>query len=191
MAIFNLTANSAFYAEIWDLAAGNRWNGTAMVAPGTIASSDWATGMTALSELLTSDSGNTGVYAFAAPAGLPKGSYLVAVHSVNTFEPIVNAAALMEFTYDGAAEDASAKAVVGAAISDAALPTAILDLAGAIDGKTLRQSLRYLAALLAGKVSGAGTGTETFMGLEGATNRVQVTVDATGNRSNVVYDPAS
>jgi len=58
-----------------------------------------------------------------------------------------------------------------------------------IDGKSLQQALRYIAAVLAGKVSGAGTGTETFKGLDGSTDRVEVTVDAQGNRTGVSYDP--
>lgn len=56
------------------------------------------------------------------------------------------------------------------------------------DGKTMREVLRIMAAVLAGKVSGAGTGTETFVGLDGATDRVVSTVDASGNRTTVVVD---
>ena len=68
--------------------------------------------------------------------------------------------------------------------------TAKLDEADAIDGKTLRQAMRIMAAMLAGKVDGAGSGVETFTGLDGSTPRVEVTVDASGNRSAVTYDPA-
>lgn len=80
----------------------------------------------------------------------------------------------------------------GVALSSAtmqAIADALLDRASAIDSKTVRQSLRYIAAVLAGKVSGAGTGTETFVGLDGTTERVEVTVDEDGNRSGVEYDP--
>jgi hypothetical protein len=66
---------------------------------------------------------------------------------------------------------------------------ALLDHANAVDGKTLRQSLRIMAAMLAGKVSGAGSGTERFNGLDGSTPRVEVATDAAGNRLNVTYDP--
>ena len=38
----------------------------------------------------------------------------------------------------------------------------LLDFPNAVDGKTLRQALRIMAAVLAGKVSGAGSGTENF-----------------------------
>jgi hypothetical protein len=69
-----------------------------------------------------------------------------------------------------------------------AVADALLDRAGAIEtGKSVRQALRIMAAVLAGKVSGAGTGTETFKGVDGATTRVTVTADASGNRTNVNY----
>lgn len=78
----------------------------------------------------------------------------------------------------------------------AALPTAptatqnadaLLDRASAIDGKTPREALRIIGATTAGKVSGAGTGTEVFVGLDGVTARVTGTVTAAGNRTDVVY----
>src|SRR5690606_1121466 len=46
-----------------------------------------------------------------------------------------------------------------------AIADALLDRANAIDGATPRAALRYIAAVLAGKVTGAGTGIETFYGL--------------------------
>lgn len=55
-------------------------------------------------------------------------------------------------------------------------------------GLTAEEILRIVAAALAGKVSGAGTGTETFVGLDGMTNRIVSTVDDNGNRSSVVVD---
>tara|TARA_Y100000310_G_scaffold328637_1_gene397083 strand:+ start:1751 stop:3136 length:1386 start_codon:yes stop_codon:yes gene_type:complete len=65
---------------------------------------------------------------------------------------------------------------------------ALLDRASAIDGKTPRQALRYIAAGLAGKISGAGTGTEIFVGIDASTTRFTVTTDASGNRTAVTYD---
>jgi hypothetical protein len=69
-----------------------------------------------------------------------------------------------------------------------AVADALLDRADAVEtGKTLRQAMRIVAAVLAGRVSGAGTGTESFKGLDGSTSRVQVTTDPAGNRTNVNY----
>ncbi len=68
-----------------------------------------------------------------------------------------------------------------------AIAAALLDLGNAIDGKTLRQALQIIASVLAGKVSGAGSGSETFRGLDDQHDRVVVTADASGNRTNVTY----
>ncbi|MEN6450365.1 MAG: hypothetical protein ABFC96_07740 [Thermoguttaceae bacterium] len=67
---------------------------------------------------------------------------------------------------------------------------ALLDRTDAIEtGKTLRQALRVMAAILAGRVSGAGSGAETFTGLDGTTNRAVVFTDANANRTDVLYYP--
>ena len=56
-----------------------------------------------------------------------------------------------------------------------------------VDGKTLPAALQIIGAVVAGKISGAGEGTEIFVGLDNSTTRVTVTVDGSGNRSAVVY----
>ncbi len=56
-----------------------------------------------------------------------------------------------------------------------------------VDGKALPAALQIIAASVAGKISGAGTGTETFLGLDQSTTRFVSTVDASGNRSGVSY----
>lgn len=48
--------------------------------------------------------------------------------------------------------------------------------------------VRLMASMLTGKVSGAGTGTETFRDLDDSKDRVVVTVDENGNRTAVVRD---
>jgi hypothetical protein len=58
-----------------------------------------------------------------------------------------------------------------------------------IDGSiTAEQALRLYNAILGSKVSGAGTGTETFRDTGDTKNRVVVTVDGSGNRTAVVRD---
>lgn len=54
-----------------------------------------------------------------------------------------------------------------------------------IDGVAFPVAMQYVAAATAGKVSGAGTGTEVFVGLDDATNRLTATVDASGNRTAI------
>ena len=56
-----------------------------------------------------------------------------------------------------------------------------------IDGKTLPEALKLIAAVLCGQVEGAGTGTEVFKGLDAATTRVTSSVDSSGNRTSVTY----
>ena len=56
-----------------------------------------------------------------------------------------------------------------------------------VDTKTLPTALQIIAALCGGKVSGAGSGTEVFVGLDGETTRATITVDNDGNRTAVVY----
>lgn len=57
-------------------------------------------------------------------------------------------------------------------------------------GHSFEEVTRIMAAILAGKVSGAGTGTETFKGLDGVTDRVIVSVDQSGNRTDITLDGA-
>lgn len=89
----------------------------------------------------------------------------------------------------------STRAAPGAAMTltvgerDAAA-AALLDLAAAIEaGLTVRQLLRLVGATLAGKVSGAGSGTEVFRNaVADSKDRVTATVDASGNRTAIVTD---
>ncbi len=52
-----------------------------------------------------------------------------------------------------------------------------------VDGYDMIQALEFISAGVAGNLSGAGTGTEMFVGLDGATNRFTSTVTASGNRT--------
>lgn len=52
-------------------------------------------------------------------------------------------------------------------------------------GYDAKQILQMLAAVLAGTVSGVGTTTETFVGLDGVTPRVISSIDQDGNRTTV------
>jgi len=61
--------------------------------------------------------------------------------------------------------------------------------ASVVDGTlTAAQSVRLMNAVLGGKVSGAGTATETFRDVDDSKNRVVTTVDAQGNRTAVARD---
>lgn len=75
------------------------------------------------------------------------------------------------------------------AISDAvdAIPASIL-AATVETGATVAESLRLHNSVLGGKVSGAGTGVETFRDLADSKDRLISTVDTQGNRSAEVAD---
>ncbi len=58
-----------------------------------------------------------------------------------------------------------------------------------VDGVKLSSALQVIGASVAGKVSGAGTGTEVFKGLDGSTTRLTTTCDSLGNRTAAVNVP--
>jgi hypothetical protein len=96
---------------------------------------------------------------------------------------------LTQSNIDAILADTGTDGVVISTATQQAIATALLDLANAVDGKTLRQAIQYIAAVVAGELSGAGTGTETVNGLDGTTARATFTVDEDGNRTAVSYDP--
>ena len=55
-------------------------------------------------------------------------------------------------------------------------------------GYTAAQILKLLAAVAAGKLSGAPGGPIAITGIDGTTVRVSATVDSSGNRTAVVYN---
>lgn len=56
-----------------------------------------------------------------------------------------------------------------------------------LGSKAMQQKMEYIVAAVAGKVSGAGSGTEVFLGNDGSTTVLTNTVDAAGNRSAITY----
>jgi hypothetical protein len=66
---------------------------------------------------------------------------------------------------------------------------AAADGARVVDGSySVDELLRIIASVLAGKVSGAGTGTETFRDLADTKNRVVAAVDTAGNRTAITLN---
>lgn len=81
--------------------------------------------------------------------------------------------------------NATALAAIQAECNAACLDVVNVDTL--VDGNTIAVGLAIAAAGVLGKVSGAGTGTEVFVGLNGSTTRATVTVDSSGNRTAVTY----
>lgn len=70
-----------------------------------------------------------------------------------------------------------------------AIAAALLDLASTVDGNTLRNTLKYMAAALAGKVSGMETGSPIFRSINDTADRISATCDIDGNRTAVTLTP--
>lgn len=66
----------------------------------------------------------------------------------------------------------------------------IVTAANSIDGKTLQETLQIISATTAGKLSGAGTTTETMRSMDDTADRVTATVDTSGNRTAITYNTA-
>jgi hypothetical protein len=143
-----------------------RWNGTVLVDGSTISSTDWSTGLVAMTELLTSDSVGRGDYSADLPLALEGQPLFVKYYESSAAGP---GDPFLGYQVLGEVE-------------------ALLDYPNGVEaGKTIRQTLQIMAAILAGKVSGAGSGTETFRSLDDSADRVVVTADASGNRTAVEY----
>lgn len=81
----------------------------------------------------------------------------------------------------------------GLIVTGAGDPDEVADAVGArvIEGSlTADEVLRLMAAVLYGKVSGAGTATIHFRDTGDSKDRVLANVDSEGNRTNVTLDPA-
>jgi hypothetical protein len=64
----------------------------------------------------------------------------------------------------------------------------VLSVDTLVANQTIVESLRRIGALTSGKVTGAGTGTETFKDYAESASTIVITVDASGNRSAITYN---
>lgn len=168
--------------------------------------SDGTTFSTTPSSFTAAQTGNAFRASFTPPSNA-KGYtiYVEGTHSDATLPPLGSEHYVTVLDMDGIAPQVTADhgsgsyvrntepdntsiAAILAAVT--AVPDSLLDLEEVETGLTLRQAFRVMAAVLAGRVSGAGSGTETFKaaGVPGTT-RVVSTVDNAGNRSSVVLTP--
>lgn len=86
--------------------------------------------------------------------------------------------------------DQSALEALIDAVPTAAENAAAILAAGDVDGYSLEETLKLCLAALAGKLSGAATTTIVIRAADDSKDRITATVDADGNRSNVVLDEA-
>lgn len=64
----------------------------------------------------------------------------------------------------------------------------LLDAQIVENGLTVRNALRLITSILAGKVSGAEGSTVTFRNVSDTKNRIVANVDSNGNRTTITYD---
>jgi len=142
---------------------------------------------------------NTGIYEVTDPTGLDSSAnrFFVRIQDHGGGTPSLNVSTNPEVasgwvgpesvTVTAIATDAITAASVSAAAGEEIADALLGRINGIETGVTPKQALQRIGAIAGGRISGAGTGTEVFLGLDGLTTRVTVTVDSSGNRSTVVY----
>lgn len=132
-----------------------------------------------------------GLYRYSHSDATP-GDYLAVFITADATVDAQHVAALASVIIpriDAAMTTRLASADYSAAPSAATISDAVLDevFEGTI---TLRQALRVIFAVLAGKSNGGGTTTITFRDADDSKSRISATVDANGNRTAITLDLA-
>jgi hypothetical protein len=105
--------------------------------------------------------------------------------TIGTVTDVTNAV-----TTDAASRTAS-KADVSGLATPAQVNAEVVDVVNVdtlVAGVTIAEALRRIGARAAGKISGAGTGTETVTDWAASANTIVYTVDASGNISAVTFN---
>lgn len=112
--------------------------------------------------------------------------------SVNTIDDFLDtemAAVLAAVDTEVAAIKAKTDNLPAAPAAVGDIPTVVNILAGVVEGtRTVKGALRLMLSVLSGRSNGGGTVTVSFRDEANTKNRVQATVDTSGNRSVVVLD---
>ncbi len=154
-------AAGTLYAVLTRQSDGEAWNGSAFEA---VATADWGTYAVTMTRQDT-----TWLYYGDKPAGVGTTPCNFTVYLRAGGSPAVS----------------DAPVGVGTVNDVATLAAAGLDNV-MIAGKTLPDAVKYIGAAVAGKCSGAGSGTETYDDFSGAAAFV-VIVDSAGNRTSFTY----
>lgn len=166
------------YAVVYDT-TGRVWNGAAFVA---FNAPDWGTYAVTVTE-----QGASGYYTGDFPV-VTGGAYNVAVRDRSGGSPAVGdpVAGSGQVYWTGTAVQSLAAVGVSSA-SITAIATAVWAFV-ALTGFTVVQILRGLASFVMGKASGGGTAAPTFRDLNDTKDVIAMTVDASGNRTDVDLD---
>ncbi len=128
--------------------------------------------------------------------GLAAGVITAAAIATNAIDDDALAADAVTAIQSGLATSSALTTLIGTPVVNIAtdigsVPTNVLASNFEQDGEagvTVAEGLRMTTAALTGKLSGAGTGTETVRNLFDTKNRIVYTVDTDGNRSAVTRD---
>jgi hypothetical protein len=139
----------------------------------TVTAALYSGGAAVGSPITMTEIGASGVYTASVPGGTPAGTYQV----VCSAGGMPRAAG--ELAWDGVAE---VQAMTHGQVADAVWQRPVEAV------YTAEDLHRLMAAVLLGKVSGAGSDIEEFTALAGSKIRVRSHVDSSGNRSSVEVD---
>ena len=135
-------------------------------------------------KLLAKDGANDGTTVTVAEIGSGRYYATFTPGSVGVWHLLIRNA-----TYNTRGWQETFQVTAGGVLTTTDISGDLLDLAAAIDGKTPRETLKLMAAVLVGKVSGMGTGSPVFRDMADSANRVTATCDEDGNRSAVTLNP--
>ena len=167
-------ASQNMYAVVWQ---GNQvWNGSAFVAP---VAANWNTYAIALSEVTIAGAASRYVGNFPNIGSTPALCF-VETYTRAGGSPAVSDSPFgdpLNFYWDGSQEVGPHNAKLSLHGLDPVV----------CDTMSLPKMVGVIFAGVAGVISNAGTGTETYKGPDGTTTRFSVTIDASGNRSAPSY----
>lgn len=186
--IKHTVSGATIKAIVW--VGATRWNGSALVAPSTIADASWATGAVTLTELASSNSTGTTIYTGTIPSVTSGGAFVeVDVFFYDTTPaPGLAEIGQQSFGWDGTRVCSPPLALNGldpvlieSSISGSS--SLVDDASNQLTSINARQAMALWTSALAGVLSGATGTTVTIKAGAKSTSRIVATVDADGNRS--------
>lgn len=172
------TTGLTLYAQVFNT-TGQFWN------TNSAAFESYQTANIADYDVALSEQGSaSGIYFGTFPAAITSGDFTCIVRRLAGGSPAETDVALgtVDIPWNG---------VTGTVVPLTAvlLGSAGMDAVTVETGLNARQAISVIVSTTGGKVSGAGTGTETFRNAVADTaNRVVATVDSSGNRTAITYN---
>jgi hypothetical protein len=172
------TAGLTLYAQIFN-SVGQFWN------TNSAAFENYATANIADYDIALTEQGvASGVYFGTFPPAIANGGYTCIVRSRAGGAPAESDFALGTIDIQWNSTTGATVPLTSVILNPAGLDPVVVEA-----GLNARQAISVIVATTGGKVSGAGTGTETFRNaVADNANRVVATVDSSGNRTAITYN---